>query len=157
MSLGNNALTSTIATTIALAIIAGTVHADDRATAEQAQAMVKQAVVHIRDAGTAKAYADFTNKDPKFIDRDLYVVVYGLDGTVRAHGQNPKLVGQDLLDAQDVDGKYYVKERVELANSKGTFWQDYKFTDPLTKKVAPKQMYCEKLDDTAVCGGIYKP
>lgn len=131
--------------------------ADDRASAGQAEAMVKQAIVYIKDAGSAKAYADFTAKDPKFIDRDLYIVVYGLDGVVRAHGQNPKLVGQDLTDAQDVDGKYYVKERVELANSKGTFWQDYKFTDPLTKKVAPKQMYCEKLGDVAVCGGIYKP
>jgi cytochrome c len=154
MSLGKNAFTIGVA---ALALIAGIARAEDRATAEQAEAMVKQAIVHIKETGQAKAYADFTNKDAKFIDRDLYIVVYGLDGIVRAHGQNPKLVGQDLLDAQDVDGKYYVKERVQLANTKGTFWQDYKFTDPLTKKVAPKQMYCQKLDDSAVCGGIYKP
>ena len=32
----------------------------------------------------------------------------------------------------------------------------YKFTDPVTKKVLPKSMYCERLDDTVVCGGIYK-
>ena len=55
-----------------------------------------------------------------------------------------------------MDGKPFVKERVELAKSKGTFWQDYKFTNPVTKKIEPKQMYCERLDDTAVCGGIYK-
>jgi signal transduction histidine kinase len=155
MSLEQRLIASAIIT--ALAVIAGAAFADDRATAAQAEAMVKQAVVHIKDSGAAKAYSDFTNKDSHFIDRDLYIVVYGLDGVVRAHGQNPKLVGQDLMEAQDVDGKYYVKERVQLANSKGTFWQDYKFTDPLTKKVAPKQMYCEKLDDSAVCGGIYKP
>jgi len=28
--------------------------------------------------------------------------------------------------------------------------------DPLTKKPEPKQMYCEPLNDTAVCGGVYK-
>jgi cytochrome c len=26
----------------------------------------------------------------------------------------------------------------------------------VSKKIEPKQMYCERLDDTVVCGGIYK-
>jgi cytochrome c len=30
------------------------------------------------------------------------------------------------------------------------------FSDPVTKKLLPKSMYCEKLSDTAVCAGIYK-
>jgi hypothetical protein len=60
------------------------------------------------------------------------------------------------LDATDVDGKPFVKERVDLARSKGTFWQDYKFVNPVTKKVEPKRMYCEKVGETAVCGGVYK-
>jgi cytochrome c len=28
--------------------------------------------------------------------------------------------------------------------------------NPVTKKVEPKRMYCERLDETAVCGGIYQ-
>ena len=83
-------------------------------------------------------------------------MVYGLDGTVRAHGANEKMIGKNLIELKDVDGKAFVKERVELAASKGTFWQDYKFTNPTNKKIEPKSMYCEKLEDTAVCGGIYK-
>jgi len=75
---------------------------------------------------------------------------------VRAHGANPRLVGKNVLDLKDIDGKPYVQERVDLAKSKGTFWQDYKYTNPLTKKMEPKSAYCEKLDDTVVCGGIYK-
>ena len=27
------------------------------------------------------------------------------------------------------------------------FWQDYKFTNPLSKKIEPKSLYREKLDD----------
>ena len=61
-----------------------------------------------------------------------------------------------LLHQQHVDGKLYVKERVELAAKQPSFWQDYKFVNPVSKKVEPKQMYCEKLDNTAVCAGIYK-
>jgi signal transduction histidine kinase len=86
----------------------------------------------------------------------LYLTVYGLDGTVRAHGANEKMIGKNLIDLKDIDGTPFVKERMDLAKTKGTFWQDYKFTNPTTKKIEPKSMYCEKLDDSVVCGGIYK-
>ena len=65
----------------------------------------------------------------------------------------PDGVGKNLIGLKDIDGKEFVKERVELAKAKGTFWQDYKFTNPVSKKVEPKAMYCEKLDETVVCGG----
>ena len=126
------------------------------ATKDEAVAMVKKGVAYIKSNGRDRGYAEITNRQGQFTDRDLYLVVYGLDGTVRAHGANDKMVGRNLIDLKDIDGKPFVKERVELAQSKGTFWQDYKFTNPVTKKIEPKQMYCEKLEDTVVCGGIYK-
>jgi signal transduction histidine kinase len=116
----------------------------------------KKGVAFFKANGKDKALAEISNKKGQFIDRDLYLVVYGLDGVVRAHGANEKMVGKNLLDLKDIDGKEFVRERVELAKSKGIFWQDYKFTNPTTKKIEPKSMYCEKLDDAAVCGGIYK-
>jgi cytochrome c len=126
------------------------------ATADEATAMVKKGVAFIKAEGTDKGYAEITNKQGRFIDRDLYLVVYGMDGTVLAHGANDKMVGKNLIDLKDIDGKAFVKERVELAQAKSSFWQDYKFTDPVTKKVEPKSSYCERLDATVVCGGIYK-
>ena len=144
------------ACTAMTALFASGAHAGDKATAAEAEAMVKKAVTFIKQNGADKAYAEFNNKKGQFIDRDLYIVVYGLDGKCLSHGANEKLIGKDLSEAQDVDGKYYVKERMELAKSKQTFWQDYKFTNPVTKKIEPKQMYCERLESTAVCGGIYK-
>jgi signal transduction histidine kinase len=150
------------ATTLALSITAmglpTAAFAQAKATSAEAIAMVKKGVVTIKAAGgdKAKVFAEVNTKNAKWVDRDLYLVVYGLDGTVRAHGANTKLVGENLIDMLDIDGKPYVKERVELAKSKGTFWQDYKFTNPTTKKIEPKSMYCEHLDDMAVCAGIYK-
>ena len=134
----------------------GTSSAAEWATKDEAQAMVKKAVTFIKEQGADKAYAAFTSKSPAFVDRDLYVVVYGLNGKVLAHGANEKLVGKEMIDAQDVDGKFYVKERVELASKQPNFWQDYKFVNPVSKKVEPKQMYCERLAETAVCAGVYK-
>jgi cytochrome c len=146
-------LVSAVAAMLAFASVAA---AADGASKDEAVAMVKKAVAFIKDQGADKAYPEISNKSGKFIDRDLYVVVYQLDGKVMAHGSNEKFVGKDMSDAQDVDGKLYVKERVELANKQASFWQDYKFVNPVSKKVEPKQMYCEKLANTAVCAGIYK-
>ncbi len=149
---------ATLALSIAAMGLPTAAFSQAKATAADATAMVKKGVAAIKAAGgdKAKIYAEVNTKNAKWVDRDLYLVVYGLDGTVRAHGANTKLVGENLIDMLDIDGKPYVKERVDMAKSKGTFWQDYKFTNPTTKKIEPKSMYCERLDDMAVCAGIYK-
>ena len=126
------------------------------ATKDDAVSMVKKGVTYIKTNGKDKGHAEITSKDSSFKKDDLYLVVYGLDGVVRAHGANDKMVGKNLIDLKDIDGKPFVKERVEMAQSKPTFWQDYKFTNPVSKKIEPKTMYCERLDDAVVCGGVYK-
>jgi len=130
--------------------------AEGGATEADATAMVKKGVAFIKASGKDKGYAEISNKAGQFKYQDLYLVVYGLDGTVLAHGANEKMIGKNLIDLKDVDGKAFVRERVELAKAKGTFWQDYKFTNPETKKIEPKAMYCERLEESVVCGGIYK-
>ncbi len=146
--------------TLALALTASLAmtslaQAQDRATKEQAVAMVAKGIAAIKAKGEA-AYAEMTAPSKTFVDRDLYLVVYDMNGKCLAHGQNPKQVGKDLMGLKDPDGKEFVKERVQLAQAQGKFWQDYKFTDPLTKTVQPKQMYCEKAGNVLVCGGVYK-
>ena len=126
------------------------------ATRDEAMAMVKKGVTYLKANGKEKGYAEISNKKGQFNDRDLYLVVYGMDGVVYAHGANEKQVGRNLLELKDVDGKPFVKERVELASKQPTFWQDYKFSDPVTHKIEPKETYCERLEDVIVCGGIYK-
>ena len=143
---------ATAAASIALAPAA----AEEYGTAREAESMVKAAVAHLRKVGKEQAYFDFTFRSAPFMDRDLYVVVYGMDGRVFAHGQNARMVGREVIELKDPDGRPFVKERVELARSKGSFWQDYKFSDPISNKVLPKAMYCERLDNTIVCTSILK-
>jgi cytochrome c len=153
----HSARAAALATFAALALAHPAAHAAEGGASEaDATAMVKKGVAFIKANGKDKGYAEFTNKASPFHLHDLYLVVYGLDGTVHAHGANEKMVGKNLIDLKDVDGKAFVRERVDMAKAKPTFWQDYKFTNPETKKIEPKSMYCEKLDDTVVCGGIYK-
>lgn len=137
-------------------LLAQPAFAQTQATAAEATAMVKKGVAFIKANGKEKGYAEMSKKGSQFSDRDLYLVVYGLDGMVYAHGANEKMIGKNLIGLRDIDGKEFVKERVEMAKTKNSFWQDYKFTNPVDKKIEPKSMYCEKLEETVVCGGIYK-
>lgn len=140
-----------------LALLGAPAARADNATKEDAVAMVKKGVTQIKANGRDKTYAEITAKSPQFVKQDLYLVVYSLDGKCLAHGANEKQVGRDLIELKDIDGKAFIKERVDLGKSKPNgFWQDYKFTNPVSKKIEPKQMYCERQDDTIVCGGVYK-
>src|SRR3979490_2852479 len=84
-------------------VFAGAAMAGEGENKDDAVAMVKKAVEFNKRQGPDKAYPEFTNKTGKFIDRDLYVVVYRLDGKVLAHGSNEKFVGKDRSDAQRGD------------------------------------------------------
>jgi cytochrome c len=126
------------------------------ASKDDAVAMVKKAVSAIKSEGAGKAYPEISDPAGKFVDRDLYIVVYGLDGMVLAHGANAARVGTNQIADKDPDGKAFVEERVKLAATQPSFWQSYKFMNPVTHKVEPKQMYCERLEQTVVCGGIYQ-
>ena len=55
----------------ALALGTGAAYAADNATAPEAEAMVKKGIAFIKASGKQKAYAEFTNKQGQFTDRDL--------------------------------------------------------------------------------------
>jgi cytochrome c len=149
--------TSTLlsAASLIVAVISAPAAAAEFATKDEAVTMVKKAVAFINEQGPARAYAEISHQAGRFHDRDLYITVLRLDGKVLAHGQNENLIGEGLIELKDPDGKLFVKERAELARQQPSFWQSYKFMNPATKKVEPKQMYCERLDETTVCGGVY--
>ena len=92
--------------------------------------------------------------------RDAAPLLHALLGERRRAevGARPeRRAGEDELgQAQGVDGKAFVQERIALAQKQPTFWQEYKFKNPVTKKVEQKQTYCERYEDTAVCAGVYK-
>jgi signal transduction histidine kinase len=141
------------------ALAAGPAHSNASATAtkDEAVAMVKKGVAFLKANGAEKAYAEISNNKGSFVDRDLYLVAYTLEGKCVAHGANAKQVGRDLIELTDIDGKYFVKDRVAMVKAKPAgAWQEYKFTNPVSKKIEPKVMYCEKAGDVAVCGGVYK-
>jgi signal transduction histidine kinase len=137
-------------------MLSGAAHAADQGTAAEAEAMVKKAVAFIKANGEEKAYEEFTH-GKLFKDRDLYVIVYDLNGKNLAQGANPKLVGKDLIGLKDPDGKPLIQMFVDLAKTKGKGWvEGYKFLNPVSQKIEGKAMYLERVGDTLVGCGIYK-
>jgi signal transduction histidine kinase len=130
--------------------------ASDRGTPEEAVAMVKKAVEYVKANGKEKALAEFSNPKGAFVDRDLYISVYDMAGKSVAHGANARMIGKDMIELRDADGKYIVKERLAIAKEKGKGWQDFKWVNPVSKVIEPKSMYFERLDDIIIACGAYK-
>ena len=141
---------------LAALLVSGAALAEERASPQDAEDLVKTAISYLKKHGPEKAYATYMSKSGPFIYKDLYIMVYDLNGKCLAHGADPSRVGKDYLDAKDPDGKLFVKERVEIAKAKGKGWQDYKFLNPATKKVEQKTSYVEKVNDVIICAGAYK-
>jgi cytochrome c len=143
---------------VALAMILGisSASAQSRGTGDEAKVLVQKAIAYIKTNGAEKSYAAITGRDSQFIDRDLYVSVSTMNSDILAHGSSPKLVGTNMAETQDTDGVFYMRERAVKAKTQQSFWADYKFTNPTTKKIEPKSTYCEVLENTLVCCGFYK-
>ena len=131
-------------------------YAADAGTKEEAVALVKKAIDYIKANGKDKAFEEFSNPKGQFVDRDLYIVVYDMDMKCLAHGQKKSMVGKDMLDFKDTDGKEFFKERQALMKANNTAWQEYKFMNPVSKKIEPKEAYLEKFGDIVVGCGVYK-
>ncbi len=121
-----------------------------------AKALIQKGAAFYKANGKDKAFAEFSDPKGQFTKGDLYIFVVDSKGKVFAHGGNAKLVGKDMSELKDADGKFFMKEIIKTANEKGSGWVDYKWTNPVTKKVDDKTTYVEKVDGYVFGCGIYK-
>jgi cytochrome c len=137
--------------------LAGAKEKAKRGTPAEAEVMVKKAVALIKAEGKEKAFARIDDSKGSFVDRDLYISVFDMNGVCVAHGFNAKMIGKNMIDLKDPTGRAMVKERVERARTESKFWQrDYAFVDPLSKTIMKKDMYVERIGDVVVCCGVFK-
>lgn len=145
---------------LAAALLAAAPHAgatDTHGTREQAIAMVQKAVALISSQGKDKAFAVIDDPTGPFVSGDLYVFVSSIDdGTTLAHGANKALIGKNLLHLKDADGKLFVQAMIDVAQSKGEGWVDYKWPNPVTHKIESKTSFVKKAGDVFVGCGVYQ-
>jgi cytochrome c len=129
----------------------------ERATLDEASAMLERAVAHYQEVGRERALSDFTAREPAFVDRDLYVFCYGPDGTISAHGGDATLLGASVADLRDVDGKALGTHILEVAAAHPEGGQaTYKWANPVSGQVEPKVSVVRAIGED-VCGvGAYR-
>ncbi len=130
--------------------------AADSATPAEAQALVKKAVAYFKANGKQKAIDEFNKAKSAFVERDLYIFVLDKDGVTLANGVNAKIVGKNVTDMKDNNGKAFIKEILKLAEEKGEGWVDYLWPDPVVKSLRNKTTFVEKAGDIYICAGAYK-
>jgi signal transduction histidine kinase len=128
------------------------------ATPEQAKALVEKALAYTKANGTEKAYKEFNTPGGQFFDGELYIFAYDMQGNNLALGGNPKMTGKNLLDMKSADGKFVIKDFIEIIKGKGEGWYDYKWSNPETKKIQDKSSYIKKIPgaDAFLGCGFYK-
>jgi len=145
--------TTAILIAISLFSFAVLSYAADR---DDAKALVKNAAAYVKYQGKDKALAEISTPKGMFDKGELYVFAYDLQGVMLAHPKNPSLIGQNLLNVPDTEGKLFRKEIVQKAKSQGSGWVDYVYLNPETNRQEHKTTYFQKVGDIIICCGIYK-
>jgi signal transduction histidine kinase len=126
-------------------------------TEKDAIAMAEKGAAFMKTHGKQEMIKRISAKDPEFIQGPLYVDMRDIKtGIVLAHPVNPSIVGKDLTDVPDANGKHYRRDIIELAAKQGKGWVDYQYKNPASGKIEAKTTYILRVDDVVLEAGIYK-
>ena len=126
-------------------------------TEKDAIAMAERGAALIKAKGKDEMMKRINAKDPDFVQGELYVDLRDVKtGIVLAHPYNPSIVGKDLTDVPDANGKKYRREIIETAAAKGKGWVDYMYKTPTSGKIEPKTTYILLVDGVVLEAGLYK-
>ncbi|MFS2003378.1 cache domain-containing protein [Duganella sp. CT11-25] len=139
-----------------LGLFACTAIAAQASQEDDARALVKKAIVAIKAQGIEKACADFADPAKGYMAGESYVYVHDMRARMLCNAGSPRTVGKDMIEMKDMDGKYFNKEMLEIAKTKGSGWLEYKWVNPKTKNIQDKKSYVERQEDFIVGSGFYK-
>ena len=151
-------LIRTLMTLLLAGVVSVSAMAQDHGTKEEAKGLANAALGHIKKVGNEQAFKDFTTDKVNWTKKDLYVFVMDAKGDTLAHGANPKLVGKNMMDLKDQNGKAFMHEITDVAATKGEGWVDYDWAHPVTKKVEGKSTFVKRIPgfDGSVAVGTYR-
>lgn len=127
-------------------------------TADEAMALVRQAIAHCRRVGLAQGLTDLCAPDNPFRDRDLYVWAHNAEHVmVGISLQGTARLGKNEHDLRDAKGFPMVQAFIRIGLAEGRGWVDYTYLNPDTGHLAPKISYVEAFDAVVFGCGVYKP
>jgi len=126
------------------------------AVATRAQALLSRAV-DFMEANGDKALATFS-RSSEFVEDDLYVYVLNEKGVIEASGgASYYLIGRNVFDYRDSEGKLLFQEILAEANRSGSGIINYRWLNMQRGKVERKTTYFSKVGDKVLAVGYYTP
>jgi cytochrome c len=126
-----------------------------QATRPVAQALAERAAAHLAQAGPAKAFRDFQDPAGGFLDGDLYVFVFDVEGTLLSSGGFPNAVGRNLVIGYHEPSATNVRNLIAVARNQGKGWSEYVWRNPCSGRRELKISYVIKVGDHVVGVGAY--
>ncbi len=120
-------------------------------TVEALVAFVEKAYTYAREEGKEIALTEFNNPTGRFVEGELFLFAYDLEGTILALPFQPDLLGENRWNATDPNGMFVTREIIRTARSGGGFVQ-YSSLDPLDNLGKPRLSYVMKVDQDWVLG-----
>jgi signal transduction histidine kinase len=133
---------------------------DSRVSIEESNNRVAQATTHVAAAGLGAMLENITDETRRveairnfiepirfFADHSGYFYVYDYNCVNIAHAVDKTLVGQDLTNYMDSNGKFVIRELSAAAKTGGGFVTFY-WPHPVTKEVMRKIGYVEPIPGT---------
>ncbi len=138
-------------------VVAGGIY-NDRMEKPFVVDLVRNAVQAIEKKGEA-AFQIFYDPAGPFLAKDAYVFVMKMDGTMLVNPAFRNLEGKKLLDVKDTQGKLFIRDMINVAQSRGRGWIDYMWPKPGESVSTRKSAYVSTArtgDQNLIVGsGIY--
>ncbi|MCD6329375.1 MAG: cache domain-containing protein [Candidatus Cloacimonetes bacterium] len=116
---------------------------------------VNEAAEIINAEGIA-AFEELRDPKSEYIFNNNYVFVLDDEGMLLVH---PEIEGTNLYDTQDVNGKYFIRDMLEVGRENGCGWVDYWWNKPGEDEASAKSSYVKQIavdGDILVVGvGVY--
>jgi signal transduction histidine kinase len=145
---------------IAMAVLPGMVAFAQVPSSAEAAALVKEAVAFAKQNGMARLIQETNQPKGRFhvsSGSELYIFIYNDRGVVKAIGYDTEaLVGVNRFNLKDPTGFMMVREFINVAQTRGKGWVDYKYPNPTTGRIEQKTSYLEFYEDSIIGSGVYK-
>jgi len=119
---------------------------------------VDTAVAYAKEHGKETALKEFNNVNGTFIQGDLYVFAYGMDGTTLAWPYRDDMVGTNRAGAADPNGVKHIERMIGIAREGGGYVYYITGNPADNNREEFKISYVKPVDSTWFAGsGIYLP
>ena len=110
-----------------------------------------------------EAFKEFSRKDSKWLNADYYLFAYTLDGTTVFHPLRPELVGQNVMDLKDMNGKQIIRQITNIGRRPAKdasgwvfyLWEDQTQLTPTWKAAYIRKVVTPDLKTYVVGSGSY--